>query len=448
MTSVLCLDVGSTYTKALHLDGETGEVLRHLSRPTTLATDIADGVEDLLDATGTNLAEAHACSSAGGGLRLAVVGNEPLVTARAAYQAGLSAGAKIVHIAAGGRPDPGALAAARPDLVLLAGGTDGGDEGMVLDHARALADIRLDVPVIYAGNENAAPEAERLLAGQRFSACANVLPRIGELNAGPARERLRQAFLDHVIGGKHLSAREDVIDLIGMPTPDAVLAGVEHLARHCGRDVLVVDVGGATTDVYSARTPDPESEHLYAEVGGTAWNSRTVEGDLGLRHNAHGIAEAAVEERLMDDAELARLRPALDHRTARPDWLADTGAERDLDLRLCTLAARIAVRRHARGERIGGPGQPVRGAKNLSSTGLLLASGGFFRAHPETTAASLAEAVLDDFAGGIRPPRDATVAVDAEYRLFAMGLLGKGAPRNVSNYLADRLASGLLPEGV
>ncbi|WP_029767983.1 glutamate mutase L [Haloglycomyces albus] len=433
--SHLCLDIGSTYTKALHVTSEGRTSF--LSHRTTLDTDVAEGVAAV--ASGVSLQSAYACSSAGGGLRLAVIGNEPLVTARAAYQSGLSAGAKVVHVGAGDGWAAAEVAAAQPDLILLAGGTDGGDGGQVVSHARRLAQAARDhpeltVPVIYAGNSEVTGDVRDVLSGFEFTSCENVLPRIGELNPEPARARLRDAFLEHVIGGKHLTSHTEVLHAIAMPTPDAMLAGVEFMSREVDTDIVVVDVGGATTDVYSARRPDPEISQVNAEVSGTAWNSRTVEGDLGLRHNARGIAEAAVSEKLLTEEWYRQWEPHLDHRVAHPEYLASPGEEAELDQRLCTLAARIAVRRHARGQRIGGPQQPRRGAKNLKSTGLLIASGGFFRAHPRTMIDTLRSEVIRDTAGGIQPPRDAEVRVDTGYLLFAIGLLGKDKP-----HLAQRL---------
>ncbi len=116
---------------------------------------------------------------------------------------------------------------------------------------------------------------------------ANVLPRIGVLDPMPARIAIREVFVRHVIGGKGLSKGPAFGRLVRAATPDAVLAGVELLAESAG-DVVVVDVGGATTDVYSVLTPDPEEASLRREVVEVLWRERTVEGDLGMRWSAPG----------------------------------------------------------------------------------------------------------------------------------------------------------------
>ncbi|RRR96988.1 glutamate mutase [Glycomyces terrestris] len=422
---IVCVDVGSTYTKAAAVDADTGALAGAASHPTTLGTDVMDGLRAAVDAAlpkGAKAIDTLVCSSAGGGLRLAVIGNEPLVTARAAYRAGLSAGARVVDVRAGtlAAGDFAALAAARPDVILLAGGTDGGDETVLRAHAAGLAASGLRTPVVLAGNARASADVTAVLesAGVPVTAVGNVLPRIGALDPLPARTALREVFLRHVIAGKHLSASADFTRMVKAATPDAVLTGVELLAERTG-DLLVVDVGGATTDVYSVLTPDAELQGPRAEVAGTAWRSRTVEGDLGVRHTAVGIAEAAADEDLAADPDLPE---AARRRAADPAFRAGDDRERALDRELSALAARIAVRRHARGERIGGPTEPLRGGKDLAAVGTVVGSGGVLRRDPGA-ADWLREAVGADTSGGVRPPKDARFTVDADYRLAPAGLL-------------------------
>ncbi|WP_199035111.1 glutamate mutase L [Glycomyces salinus] len=436
---VVCVDVGSTYTKAAAVDAETGALRGTASHPTTLETDVMDGlgaaVADALP-EGATAARTLVCSSAGGGLRLGVVGNEPLVTARAAYRAGLSAGAKVVHVCAGdmGEADWRAMAEARPDVLLLAGGTDGGDRTALHAHAEALAATAIRAPVVFAGNREATDDIRTLLteAGFAVTCVENVLPRIGALNPVPARTALREVFLRHVIAGKHLSAREGFTELVKAATPDAVLTGVEALADLLGRDLLVVDVGGATTDVYSVLTPDAELSGPRAEVAGTAWRSRTVEGDLGVRHTAVGIVEAAEA----DDLELSTGLPeAARHRAAVPEFRSETARALADDAELSALAAKVAVGRHARGERIGGPAEPLRGGKDLAAVGLVVGSGGVLRRAPEKARKWLREAVCEHTSGGFRPPKDAETVVDADYALAPAGLLAANGYRTAAHRL-------------
>jgi uncharacterized protein (TIGR01319 family) len=414
VTTAVCVDVGSTYTKAALIDLDGGALLKRAEVPTTAETDVLHGLDAAVAAVGGG-DETYVCSSAGGGLRLAVAGYESLVTAEAGHRVGLSAGAQVVHVAAGpldGRA-VAALRAARPDVVLLVGGTDGGDAEVLLHNAHRLGTSRLRVPVVLAGNAGARDEAAALLAarGVPVTATGNVLPRIGVLDPGPARAAIREVFLRHVIGGKRLSRGRRFASLVRAATPDAVLAGVEVLADRTGAGVLVVDVGGATTDVYSALLPDAESESgPRRDVAGTLWRSRTVEGDLGVAAGAAGTVAAATAEKVMAE------------KLARPVTGGPATAERDRDL--AAAAAVIALRRHARGHSPG-PGLPRTGGRDLRDVRLVVGSGGVLR---HGGGGYVLEAVLADTAGGWAAPAAARTVVDQRYVLAAAGLLAADHP--------------------
>jgi uncharacterized protein (TIGR01319 family) len=446
---VLCADVGSTYTKVAAVELGTGALLGTAQRRTTVDSDVLDGLDAALADVGpADVTTAFVCSSAGGGLRLAVVGYEQLVTAEAGQRVGLTAGARVVHVAAG-RLDRAALAelrAARPDIVLLVGGTDGGDEDVLRHNADQLAaafqHARLRIPVVLAGNAEARSAATHRLsaAGVPVVATDNVLPRIGQMNPGPARAAIRDAFLRHVIGGKRLSRGPRFASLVRCATPDAVLTGVELLADELGSgelgsdelcsDLLVVDVGGATTDVYSV--VDIE----VAAVAGPLRASRSVEGDLGLRYSAPGVVAAAVTERLLAPGEGDRLADAAALRAADPAYLPVTDNDHADEVRLAQLAAMIAVRRHARAS--GSDIPQVQPRRDLSRVGLLVGSGGVFR-HAEAAAGPALRAVLADHAGGYPLPRAARVAIDVDYALAPAGLLAADHPTAARLLLRSQL---------
>ncbi|MCW2640617.1 MAG: glutamate mutase [Dactylosporangium sp.] len=431
----VCADVGSTYTKVAVVDVTDGALLATAAHPTTVTGDVMHGLDAAVGAVaerlpGHDLSNLYVCSSAGGGLRLAVVGYEPLVSAEAAHRVATSAGARVVHVAAG-RLDAGgvaALRAAKPDVLLLVGGTDGGDADTVRHNGARLAAARLRVPVVVAGNADARDDVAGVLAARGVPVVAtdNVLPRIGVLAPGPARAAIRDVFLRHVIGGKRLSRDPRFVRLVRGATPDVVLTAVELLADTASGDFAVVDVGGATTDVYSVVVPDAERAGGPArEVAGVLWRSRTVEGDLGVRWSAPGVVAAARAEKLVGDAEAESLAVAADARAADPDLLADDGA---VDLRLAELAAVVALRRHARGEAVGGATAARRGGKDLGAVRLLIGSGGVLRHAPPPRSAAVLTAVLADHAGGWRLPKAAIPRVDQAYVLAAVGLLAGDFP--------------------
>jgi uncharacterized protein (TIGR01319 family) len=437
---VLCVDFGSTFTKAALVDTADGALLATREVPTTVATDVLDGhhaVLASLRADGHGAPdEVLACSSAGGGLRLAVVGYEREVTAEAGHRVGLSAGAKVVHVAAGELDGPAvsALRAARPDLVLLVGGTDGGNADVLLHNARRLARARVTAPVVVAGNADATDDVADLLdsTGRRFTVTANVLPRIGVIAPEGARAAIRSAFLHHVIGGKGLSRGPEFAAMVQAPTPDAVLAGVEVLAQAVGGDVLVVDVGGATTDVYSVVEPQGEDARLAKDVVGPLWHARTVEADLGMRWTAPGVVEAAAREHLTVPDDLAGYAARL---AADPAHLPATAHEEDLDLALATTAALVAVRRHAR------PAVPGAAPRPLADVTHVVGSGGVLRHAVAERREAVLGAVAQDHAGGWRVPRGPALVTDTAYLLCAAGLLAGRHPA-AARSLAERVVGG------
>jgi uncharacterized protein (TIGR01319 family) len=328
-----------------------------------------------------------------------------------------------------------ALRAARPDVVLLVGGTDGGDAEVLLHNAARLAAARTRVPVVVAGNADVRDEVADLLAGRGVPhvTAGNVLPRIGVLSPTPARAAIREVFLRHVIGGKKLSRGRRFVDLVRGATPDLVLTGVEVLADDLGQDMLVLDIGGATTDVYSVLTPDPERlAGPRQEVAGTLWRSRTVEGDLGMRWSATGVVEAARAEKLDVDPGLA---VAAARRAAATGMLPTGDAERAEDLAIAALAAVVALRRHARGEPGGAP------RKDLRDVRLVIGSGGVLRHAPAEGAATVLGAPLSDLGGGWPLPRRARVVVDVDYVLAPAGLLAAEHPETARQLLRKQLLS-------
>ena len=410
MTSaVACVDIGSTFTKAALVGVDDGALLATAQAPTT-QDDVVRGV---LAATAGWDAPVLACSSAGGGLRLAVVGYEELISAEAGHRAALSAGARVVHVAAG-RLDGAALAAlaaAAPDVVLLVGGTDGGEASVLRHNAAALSGLGWPVPVVLAGNAAVRDEVSGVLrdGGLPVREADNVLPDIGLLAPESARTAIRAVFLEHVIGGERLSADPRLKQWVRAVTPDAVLEGVSVLARlRVGADVpgvVVLDVGGATTDVYCVPDPDAEQATLGREAVGVPARRRTVEGDLGVSKSVDDLRAAALAEGL---------------------------SVGDDPLSLGEAAATVALRRHLRAEAAYGPGGA--GARGV---GLVVLSGGVFR-HADPAAMDGVVARLAADRGGAGSVIDGTpVVVDRRYVLAAAGLLAGERPEAAAGLLSE-----------
>ena len=449
---VACVDTGSTFTKAAAVavgGADAGRLLATASVPTTVGRgqDVLTGLDfavaALVREVGGEPAEVRACSSAGGGLRLAVVGHERVVTAEAGARVGLSAGAKVVHVSSGmlDRAGLDSLKADLPDVILLVGGTDGGDSEVLLHNAARLATAGPRVPYVVAGNVGARDEVVALLTAKRrtVEACANVLPRIGVLDPLPARAAIREVFVRHVIGGKGLTTGPRFARLVRGATPDLVLAGVELLADSGVGDVLLVDIGGATTDVYSALTPDAEEASLHREVVEVMWRGRTVEGDLGMRWSASGVVDAAITERLLEAGPAAHsLRAAARLRHDDPAWLPASDADRATEGTIARLALTVALRRHARAS------ETVEGrtpGRDLSHVALVVASGGVFRHADPAVLAEVLAPVTTDHAGGWRVPASPRVTVDRRYLVAAAGLLAPDHPDAAQTLLSDALVT-------
>jgi uncharacterized protein (TIGR01319 family) len=434
MDAVVCVDVGSTFTKAALVDGETGALLATASHRTTLPDpdgggDVLDGIEACRSALSRSHpvaadAEVLACSSAGGGLRIAVAGNEELVSAEAGRRVALSSGGKVVAVLAGGLDDQlSSLRAARPDVLLLVGGTDGGNSESLLADAAVLARASWPGPVVVAGDVESQDAVAATLAGTPFVLADNVVPRIGVLAPESARRAIREMFLQHVIGGKGLSARADFTAMVRGATPDLVLTGVEVLAAEAGGDVVVVDIGGATTDVHSVVRPDPEDAGLSREVVATTPVTRTVEGDLGMRWSALTTWEAA---RLPDE-----VRVAAELRAGDPSFLPGTDAERRDDELIAAAAASLAVRRHAGRSRVvvGPDGRVVeRTGKDLREVTLLVGSGGVLRHADDAAVGRILGGAVGVSPEGWQLPERPRVVVDRDYVLAAVGLLSERRP--------------------
>jgi uncharacterized protein (TIGR01319 family) len=465
--TVVCVDFGSTFTKASLVDLETGEMVAAASHPTTIDTDVLDGFDACLAALTARDpraqdAEVLACSSAGGGLRIAVVGNEELVTAEAGRRVALSSGGRVVAVLSGGLDAQryADLRDAEPDVVLLVGGTDGGNSSQLVGDADFLAAARWTGPVVVAGDIEAQQRVAAALEESRtpYVLADNVVPRIGVLAAEPARAAIREMFLAHVIGGKHLSRRTDFIAMVRGATPDVVLTGVELLARGLGPDpdgpdpdglnpdgfnpdgtarpgagdVVVVDIGGATTDVHSVVEVDPEENGLAREVVATTPVTRTVEGDLGMRWSAVStVAEAGLDD----------LADAAEKRHKDPGYLPDSQGEIDADEAIARAAIGLALKRHAGRSRVvlSPEGRVVeRTGKDLREIDLLVGSGGALRNGAVGVVRRVLLPATGEHDGGWQLPRAPRVVVDHDYVLAAAGLLARAHPE-----AAYRLLHGL-----
>ena len=447
MSAALLIDFGSTWTKLRALDLESGTLLATTQGPSTVATDVNVGLDvalaRLADALGglPSFTYRLASSSAAGGLRMVTIGLVRELTAEAARQAALGAGAKLCgsfayRLTAADLREVEALA---PDIVLLCGGTDGGNREVILHNAHALAKSALACPVVVAGNRETTDEIVALLGnGERLViAAANVLPTIDKLDIEPARSAIRDVFMRRIVSAKGIDRASSRIDHVLMPTPAAVLEGARLLADGvAGREglgpLVVVDPGGATTDVHSIGAGEPSEPGVIRYGLPDPYAKRTVEGDLGMRHNAAAIVAAVGLEVIATRAGIAPddATIVLSRLESNVEMLPVTAAEMQLDDALVRAAVDIAMARHAGTVETvytaQGPVQLQRG-KDLSGFGWLIGTGGAI-VHARDAASILSVACADARHPASLRPRAPRLAVDADYLLYAAGLLAQVDP--------------------
>jgi uncharacterized protein (TIGR01319 family) len=420
--AAVCLDVGSAWTKAALVQHDGG--LAGFAEHPTTAGDVLAGMDAAVravsaaDGAGAPGPELLACSSAGGGLRVAAIGTEVLTTTEAGHRVALSAGAHVVHTHAGPlQPaDVRALRAARPGVVLLIGGADGDDPAVLLHNAGRLAAARIRYPIVLAGNVAARTDAVAMLrgTGRTVVTCDNVAPRPGEIIPEPARAALTQLYRRHSLGGRGPATAPRFRRIVRVATSDAVAHAAAELARIRGTRVLLVDVGCATTDVHSAEP--------------AAGAVRTVEGDLGVRAAAAGVLIGAQAEGLVDPVEADLLTGTVARMTTETGYVPRDPGSAAEDRRIAALAAVVAVRRHMRAHP-----DAARGI------GLVVLSGGVFR---QRTAAGLTAVERTLRADSELAPAfgDAPVAVDADFTVAPAGLLAaNGRAEAAAALLRDHL---------
>ena len=456
MKPVLLIDFGSTYTKLTAVDVEAEQLLGTAAAYTTIQTDINDGLTEGLKRLEAKIgkvdfAETYACSSAAGGLRMVTSGLVPELTGEAAKLASLGAGAKVVGIYAFQltEDDLEDIAKAKPDIFLLVGGTDGGNTECILHNAKMLASMQPKFPVVIAGNRSAARECARILEGCETYICPNVMPKFGVLKIEETQKQIRQIFLNRIVQAKGLSAAAELLDDIMMPTPSAVLQAMELLAQGCEGEsgigeLVAVDVGGATTDIYSIADGMPEHMNTVFKGLPEPYAKRTVEGDIGMRYSIQGIVDAAGLTRVSQLAGLSEARTAelVDYLRNNTETVPNGDPELEaLDFALASMAIEEAVARHAGTieETYTMMGQTyVQEGKNLTKVRQIVVTGGSL-IHTKRTEQIAAYALYNPAQPASLRPRQADVWVDRTYIMAAMGLLSIRYPQTALRIMKKEL---------
>ena len=451
MRYAIMLDFGSTYTKIVCVDLKQRRTVVTDKVPSTVHEDASIGMRQCLKSaaraigeTETDNAMKFATSSAAGGLRIAVSGLTASLSNAAGRAAAFSAGGKLVTSSAGilTEEDINQMRAASAEIVLLCGGYERGNHEGVLRNAKILSQSDLRTPVIYAGNSQIAQQVRSLFIsrGMECFLAENIIPEVRKLNVTPTTDIIRELFMNRITNMKGVGGISRFLDGPIMPTPQAVLKAGELLSQ--GTDdaqgignFMMVDLGGATTDVYSFNQNHPfeGARQIGLEE---PFAKRTVEGDLGMRESAGTLvrevgldAFAAACGITETEAEVTvKLR---DENRA---YLADNDRERRIDQVIASSAVRLSARRHVGTVEKGflQGVQLLQRGKNLTEVTRVIGTGGII-VNAEDPCVLLREVTIDKAecsrkSQRVLLPEEVEILVDRDYVMYAAGLLAEHDP--------------------
>ncbi|MBQ3322794.1 MAG: glutamate mutase L [Firmicutes bacterium] len=434
---VLVAEIGSTTTVVnafRNIDSENPEFWAQGQAPTSvLEGDVRVGlqgaIDDLCAKKGIDSLEYDemlATSSAAGGLKMTVHGLVYDMTARAAKEAALGAGGIIHFVTAGKlrRTDLAKIKEIQPNLILIAGGVDYGERDTAIDNAEKIRSLGLKTPIIYAGNIENQEEMELIFdeeSGQKLYNVENVYPKIDDMNVEPCRKVIQDAFEDHITNAPGMEHVRDMVNGPIVPTPGAVMQATK-LLNECLGEVVVIDVGGATTDVHSVcRESDNVARILTAPE---PMAKRTVEGDLGVYVNRMKVIESIGEEEFREKAAQAGFDPDKMLETYRA--IPKNEDEIKMVEILTEEAVMKAVDRHAGQIRyIYGPSgrSTVAEGKDLTPVKYIVGTGGALTRlpHREEIMGRICE--YDQTGTKLFPTHHAKIAVDNDYIMASLGVL-------------------------
>ncbi len=465
LRSILATDCGSTTTKAILIEkrGDTYRLIVRGEAPTTVEAPFEDVTRGVLNAimeveelAGRKILDGEriitpqegkdgvdiyvSTSSAGGGLQMMVTGVVKQMTGESAERAALGAGAIVMDIIAtndGRLPHEKIrrIRDLRPDMLLLSGGTDGGTKTHVVELAEILAaadpKARLggayQLPVIYAGNQDAVPEIRETLGKKTaLVVTENIRPSLERENLMPARHEIHNQFMEHVM--QHAPGYPKLMSWTApnpiKPTPAAVGDMIQAVGDREGIQVIGVDIGGATTDVFSY------FEKVFV---------RTVSANLGMSYSVSNVLAEAGLPNIMRwvpfAIEEADLRNRIKNKMIRPTTIPSMLEELVVEQAISREALRLAFEQHkslavglkgVQQERTisdtfeqSGSGETL---INLRTLDLLVGSGGVLSHAPRRVQS--AWMMLDAFL----PEGITELAVDSIFMMPQLGVLADAAP--------------------
>ncbi len=465
MRLVLAADIGSTFTKLTAVDLESRKIIGSARSFTTIDHNVMDGYEDALAELTRQCGRLEfetkaAASSAAGGLKMVAIGLVPDLTVQAARLAAANAGAKIMKTYAFelSGDEIAEILALNPDIILLSGGIDGGNKEVIIYNARLLAASGLACPVVAAGNKSASDELKKAFAGYPGEVLfrPNVMPDLNKLDIEPARQAIGDLFVKNIVRAKGLTELQNKMSGEIIPTPLAVFLAAELLSRGLKKapglgELMVFDVGGATTDVYSMAEGRPTRPNVVGRGLRQPFAKRTVEGDLGLRYSLAPLAEATDLESLAETLECGP--EALEQWFAgcrkNPGLIPEAGSlQKKIDDEMAASAVKISMERHTGYLETVYTVQGisfVQSGKDLGPVAYVIGTGGPIIGSSDP-ARVLGQAVYRPEDLNLLKPLSPRLVVDRKYILSAMGSISRFEPEAALSIMLDEIPAGSLPK--
>lgn len=441
MEAYLLIDFGSTYTKLTLIDINNEEILATAKSYTTVETDVTIGYNNAYKKLMENVDKEYkivkklACSSAAGGLKIVAIGLVPDLTAEAAKRAALGAGARVekTYSFELNNDELEEIKNSNADMILLAGGTDGGNSRCITHNAEMIRKHAIDIPVVVAGNKSCNDEIKRIFGQEiKYYVTENVMPKLNQINVEPARETIRSIFMENIVKARGMKNVEEEISGILMPTPASVLKAATVLSKGTKNeegigDLVVLDIGGATTDIHSIADGYPSKPSVVLSGLEEPLAKRTVEGDLGMRYSSLSVFEAAGMRYVKKymDIDIDEAKEGFRERFENPSFVAETKEEKEFDEMIAKICGNIAMSRHAGTvEAIYSPMGTVysQKGKDLMEVPYLLGTGGVL-VHSENSKEILKSLLFSMDEPNSLKPRHPKFLMDKTYILSAMGLL-------------------------
>lgn len=461
MNPYLLVDFGSTYTKLTCVDLENEYIIGTSKAPTTVETDVLEGYDKAFKYLLSDHPEIKhisgisACSSAAGGLKMAAIGLVEELTVEAAKRACLGAGAIVKKVYAHHltNKETQELKDADIDIIFLAGGTDGGNKECILHNAQKLKDFEITVPIIVAGNKDAYDEIEDLFKGTtiEYYLVKNVMPQLKKLDVEEAKHQIRKIFIDKIIEAKGIKKAEERIGEIIMPTPEAVLLAAELLSKGYEDEegygeLIVIDIGGATTDVHTIGEGFPKRTEVILKGLEEPFAKRTVEGDLGMRYSANALLSLVSNYEFKsyfeeDDTCNHNIEKSLNRRSSNVDFIPKTKDEEEFDKAIAKICCDVSMSRHVgHVEVVHTPlgDMYYQTGKDLSGIQYVIGTGGVLINNKEAKKILKQVNKKSNKALELRPTNP-SILIDKSYIMAAMGLLSQKYPKTALKLLKQYL---------